>query len=81
MFSFSDEPRQILINIAKEQQWSICEQFCKIFNISFVQCLEYAGDDFLKKKNVRHALQCYNIAKVLYSFENFIEVEDFNKFV
>lgn len=27
-------------------------------------CIEYAGDEFLRVKKTKYALQCYNIARV-----------------
>lgn len=50
--------------VARTGQYNICEEFCKIFNLNFPMCIEYAGDEFLRVKKTKYALQCYNIARV-----------------
>lgn len=63
----SDSPENLFMAVARGAHWVICEEFCKIFNLSFAMCIEFAGDTFLRLKKTRYALQCYNIARVTFS--------------
>lgn len=62
---FSNCPHIMFLSLVKDGQWKACEEFCKIFNLDFNQCIEYAGDVLLKKEKTTQALLTYNIAKVL----------------
>lgn len=50
--------------MARDGQWNMCEEFCKAFNIHYENCVEYAGDVFLKSKKTTQALLAYNKARV-----------------
>lgn len=65
LIEFKDHPHIIFLNLVKEGQWKACEEFCKVFNLNFNQCIEYAGDVLLKKKKTTQALLTYNVAKVM----------------
>lgn len=60
----SDCPHIIFLNMANSALWSGCEDFCKTFNLLLAQCIEFAGDVFLKRKKVTQALLTYNIARI-----------------
>lgn len=61
---FRDHPHIVFLNLVRESKWKACEEFCKIFDLEFNQCIEYAGDILLKKKRTTQALLTYNMAKV-----------------
>lgn len=65
---FRDHPHIVFLNLVREGKWKACEEFCKIFDLDFNQCIEYAGDVLLKKKKTTQALLTYNVAKVCRSF-------------
>lgn len=50
--------------MVKQNQWNVCEEFCKVFNLNYGHCLEYAGDIFLRQKKTTQALIAYNVARV-----------------
>lgn len=60
----TDLPHILFLNMAHLGQWNLCEEFCKMFNLNFYQCVEYAGDVLLKKQKTTQALQAYNVARV-----------------
>lgn len=60
----SDCSHIIFLNMANSALWSACEDFCKTFNLLLAQCIEFAGDVFLKRKKVTQALLTYNIARI-----------------
>lgn len=57
-------PHIIFLNLASASFWSLCDDFCKTFNLNMSDCVEFAGDVLLKKKKVEQALVTYNIARV-----------------
>lgn len=57
-------PHKLFIKMARDGQWNLCEEFCKAFNIHYENCVEYAGDVFLKSKKTTQALLAYNKARV-----------------
>lgn len=57
-------PHILFLNLIRGGQWDACEEFCKIFNLDYMQCVEYAGDVLLRKNEVTQSLLTYNIAKV-----------------
>lgn len=61
---FRDHPHIVFLNLVRYGKWKACEEFCKIFDLDFNQCVEYAGDVLLKKKRTTQALLTYNVAKV-----------------
>lgn len=61
---FCDHPHIVFLNLVRDGKWKACEEFCKIFELDFNQCVEYAGDVLLKKKKTTQALLTYNVAKV-----------------
>lgn len=61
---FRDHPHIVFLNLVREGKWKACEEFCKIFELDFNQCIEYAGDVLLKKKKTTQALLTFNVAKV-----------------
>lgn len=61
---FRDHPHIVFLNLVRDGKWKACEEFCKIFDLDFNQCIEYAGDVLLKKKKTTQALLTYNVAKV-----------------
>lgn len=61
---FRDHPHIIFLNLVRDGQWKACEEFCKVFELNFGQCVEYAGDVLLKKEKTTQALLTYNVAKV-----------------
>lgn len=64
IFIFSDYPHIIFLNLAHAALWPLCEDFCNTFGISLPQCIEYAGDVFLKKRKVPQAITAFNVARV-----------------
>lgn len=63
--------------MAKDGQWNLCEEFCKAFNIHYENCVEYAGDVFLKSKKTTQALLAYNKARVFCLFSPFLSPRSF----
>lgn len=61
---FRDHPHIVFLNLVRAGKWKACEEFCKIFDLDYNQCVEYAGDVLLKKKKTTQALLTYNVAKV-----------------
>lgn len=59
-----EQPHIIFLKLVDQANWSACEEFCKIFDISLPNCIEFAGDVLLRKKKVTQALLTYNIARV-----------------
>ncbi|XP_037026178.1 uncharacterized protein LOC119067371 [Bradysia coprophila] len=57
-------PHKLFIKMARDGQWHLCEEFCKAFNIHYENCVEYAGDVFLKSKKTTQALLAYNKARI-----------------
>lgn len=68
----SNQPHILFLNLANQAQWSACEDFCKTFNLSLPQCIEFAGDVFLKKKRVTQAMVTYKMARVSQNVESTI---------
>ena len=64
IFNFSDKPHVIFLSLANSSLWALCDDFCKVFNLNLAECVEFAGDIFLKKKRIEQALLTYNIARV-----------------
>lgn len=55
----------LFLNLVRSGEWKACEEFCKIFNLDYMQCIEYAGDVLLRKNEVTQSLLTYNVAKVI----------------
>lgn len=62
--AFSLPPHKLFIKMVRDGQWTLCEEFCKAFNIHYENCVEFAGDVFLKSKRTTLALLAYNKARV-----------------
>lgn len=62
---FKNEPHVMFLNLVKNGEWRKCEEFCKLFELDYNQCVEYGGDVLLKRKQITQALLAYNAAKVL----------------
>lgn len=60
----ADHAHIIFLRFVDQANWQLCEEFCKLFNLSLPQCIEFAGDVLLKKKKVAQALLTYNIARI-----------------
>jgi hypothetical protein len=75
-----DRPHIIFLELADKEMWANCEDFCKTFNLSLPQCIEFAGDIFLKKKKITQALMTYNIARVneKFDFSTFRNISHFS---
>lgn len=58
------EPHILFLNLVKNGNWKACEEFCKVFNLEYMQCIEYGGDVLLRKNEVTQSLLTYNVAKV-----------------
>lgn len=54
----------VFLKAVQEKNWSQTEKICQIFNLRHTDCLEFAGDIFLKKGKVYLALNIYNVARV-----------------
>lgn len=61
------EPHILFLNLVRSGNWKAAEEFCKVFNLEYMQCVEYAGDILLRKNEVTQALLTYNVAKVCMS--------------
>lgn len=59
-----DKPHIMFLSLANASQWGLCDDFCKTFNLNLSECVEFAGDVFLKKKRIEQALLTYNVARV-----------------
>lgn len=64
MIEFNNLPHIVFLNLVKASQWKACEEFCKVFNLDYNQCIEYAGDVLLRKNKTTQALLTYNISKI-----------------
>lgn len=64
MIEFNNAPHIVFLNLVECSQWQACEEFCKIFNLDYNQCIEYAGDVLLRKNKTTQALLTYNISKI-----------------
>lgn len=64
MIELNDVPHIAFLNLVKTSNWKACEEFCKVFNLDFNQCTEYAGDVLLRKNKVTHALLTYNVSRI-----------------
>lgn len=62
---FSEPAHIMFLNLVRHQQWDKCEEFCKLFELDFSQCVEYSGDVLLSRKLITPALLAYNAAKVI----------------
>lgn len=62
---FTDHPHIMFLNLVKNGEWEKCDEFCKLFELDFNQCVEYSGDVLLKRKQITQALLAYNAAKVI----------------
>lgn len=58
------EPHILFLSLVRSGNWKACEEFCKVFNLEYMQCVEYAGDILLRKNEVTQSLLTYNVAKV-----------------
>lgn len=58
------DPHILFLNLVRSGNWKACEEFCKCFNLEYMQCIEYAGDVLLRKNEVTQSLHTYNVAKV-----------------
>lgn len=67
------EPHILFLNLVRSGNWKACEEFCKVFNLDYMQCVEYAGDVLLRKNEVTQSLLTYNVAKVCKK-ENFFSI-------
>lgn len=64
VIEFNNVPHIVFLNFVANSQWKICEEFCKVFNLDFNQCIEYAGDVLLRKNKTTQALLTYNTSKI-----------------
>lgn len=64
MIEFNNLPHIVFLNLVKNNQWKACEEFCKVFNLDYNLCIEYAGDVLLRKNKTTQALLTYNISKI-----------------
>lgn len=64
MIEFNSVPHVVFLNLVKKSNWKACEEFCKIFNLDYNQCTEYAGDVLLRKNKVTQALLTYNVSRI-----------------
>lgn len=64
MIEFNNVPHIVFLNLVRNGQWKACEEFCKVFNLDYNQCIEYAGDVLLRKQKTTQALHTYNISKI-----------------
>jgi hypothetical protein len=59
-----EKPHIIFLNLASSSSWSLCDDFCKTFNLNMTECVEFSGDILLRKKRIEQALLTYNIARI-----------------
>lgn len=64
MIELENVPHIVFLNLVRKSNWKACEEFCKIFNLDYNQCIEYAGDVLLRKNKTTQALLTYNISKI-----------------
>lgn len=64
MIELENVPHIVFLNLVRKSYWKACEEFCKIFNLDYNQCIEYAGDVLLRKNKTTQALLTYNISKI-----------------
>lgn len=64
MIEMKNVPHIVFLNLVRKSNWKACEQFCKVFNLDYNQCIEYAGDVLLRKNKTTQALLTYNISKI-----------------
>lgn len=64
MIEFNNMPHIVFLNLVKNNQWKACDEFCKVFNLDYNQCIEYSGDVLLRKGKTTQALLTYNISKI-----------------
>ncbi|KAH8383189.1 hypothetical protein KR009_007193 [Drosophila setifemur] len=58
------EPFELFLDAALQSEWNQCRDFCNTFDLSFEQCIEFAGDYLLRRKKITQALLTYNVARV-----------------
>ncbi|KAL7016596.1 hypothetical protein ACKWTF_010066 [Chironomus riparius] len=58
-----EKPHIIFLNLASSSLWTLCDDFCKTFNLNMTECVEFSGDILLRKKKIEQALLTYNIAR------------------
>lgn len=58
-----EKPHIIFLNLASASSWTLCDDFCKTFNLNMTDCVEFSGDILLRKKKIEQALLTYNIAR------------------
>lgn len=61
---FRDKPHATFLSLAASSQWTLCDDFCKTFNLNMAECVEFSGDIMLRKKKIEQALLTYNIARI-----------------
>lgn len=58
-----EKPHIIFLNLASSSSWTLCDDFCRTFNLNMTDCVEFSGDILLRKKKIEQALLTYNIAR------------------
>ncbi|XP_016951088.1 uncharacterized protein LOC108025248 [Drosophila biarmipes] len=58
------EPFELFLDAALQNEFNQCRDFCNTFDLSFEQCIEFAGDYLLRRKKITQALLTYNKARV-----------------
>ncbi|XP_017041633.1 uncharacterized protein LOC108088394 isoform X2 [Drosophila ficusphila] len=58
------EPFELFLDAALQNEFNQCRDFCNTFDLSFEQCIEFAGDYLLRRKKITQALLTYNVARV-----------------
>lgn len=61
---FREKPHATFLSLAAGSQWTLCDDFCKTFNLNMAECVEFSGDIMLRKKKIEQALLTYNIARI-----------------
>lgn len=61
---FRDKPHATFLSLAASSQWTLCDDFCRTFNLNMAECVEFSGDIMLRKKKIEQALLTYNIARI-----------------
>lgn len=61
---FNGKPHEKFVEMVENSDWDACEQFCRTFNVPLPQCIEFAGDIFLKNKKTTKAILTYGKGKV-----------------
>jgi len=54
----------LFLDAALQNEFNQCRDFCNTFDLSFEQCIEFAGDYLLRRKKITQALLTYNKARV-----------------